>query len=395
MLAGPLPRGGGRRPRGARRRPRPSTPPGGTNARNTLGVALHGQGLVEEGSRHPARGDADVAADDRPTDVEQSAREPRRRAALRRAARGGARRRGGDPAERARRPALATTCDLTSSRSPSRPATGTQAEAWMPTRERRDLSLERARTSRCAAPSSRSGAATTRRRPRLLERIAAAWPTSGEPQFHGAFGVLLAELRRRAGDLDGARAAIDEALDRIEFCTEDAMRMAPGRRGRRRRRGRRGAQRGRDLGDAAETPARAARVQDYLLRVEAAAAEGATGRVGLARRRRRRAPRAPAASDDPRAVDAAAAALGGARALRPGPRRALAAGRGARRCAATARPRPRRVARRSTSRAGSAPRRLERRARGARGAGAPAARRRRAAGRAPTAGRGARATRSG
>ncbi|HSD81603.1 MAG TPA: LuxR C-terminal-related transcriptional regulator, partial [Solirubrobacteraceae bacterium] len=106
-----------------------------------------------------------------------------------------------------------------------------------------------------------------------LERVAPIVPDSGEAQFHGAYGALLAELRRRAGDLDGARAAVDEALDRIEFCTEDGMRLArvaaigvaveADR-----------AQRGRDLNDADET-ARALRgVEDLLLRVEAAAAEG-------------------------------------------------------------------------------------------------------------------------
>ena len=121
---------------------------------------------------------------------------------------------------------------------------------------------------------------------------------SGEAQFHGVFGVLLAELRRRGGDLDGARAAIDEALDRIEFCTEDAMRLArvaavgvvveADR-----------AQRGRDLGDAEETRRALLDVQDYLLRVEAAAAEGRPlESAWLATRRRAR--RAPAARTIPR-----------------------------------------------------------------------------------------------
>jgi DNA-binding CsgD family transcriptional regulator len=36
----------------------------------------------------------------------------------------------------------------------------------------------------------------------------------------------VAELRRREGDLDAARAAVDDALDRIEFCTEDVARIA-------------------------------------------------------------------------------------------------------------------------------------------------------------------------
>ncbi|HUA12512.1 MAG TPA: AAA family ATPase [Solirubrobacteraceae bacterium] len=46
-----------------------------------------------------------------------------------------------------------------------------------------------------------------------------------EPQFHGHFGLASADLRRRRGDLDGARAALQQALDRIELCTEDAIRL--------------------------------------------------------------------------------------------------------------------------------------------------------------------------
>ncbi|MBB4661632.1 helix-turn-helix transcriptional regulator [Conexibacter arvalis] len=42
-----------------------------------------------------------------------------------------------------------------------------------------------------------------------------------EPQFLGPLGALRAELERRSGDLPAARAAVDEALDRIEFCSDD------------------------------------------------------------------------------------------------------------------------------------------------------------------------------
>ena len=93
---------------------------------------------------------------------------------------------------------------------------------------------------------------------------------SGESQWHGGYGALLAELRRRQGDLDGARAAVDEALDRIEFCTEDASRLArvsaeavtveADR-----------AQRGRDLGDDAEVTRALGDIEAYVMRVEAAA----------------------------------------------------------------------------------------------------------------------------
>jgi ATP/maltotriose-dependent transcriptional regulator MalT len=47
-----------------------------------------------------------------------------------------------------------------------------------------------------------------------------------EPQFVGMHGVLSAELSRRAGRLDAARAVVDDAIDRIEFCSEDVVRIA-------------------------------------------------------------------------------------------------------------------------------------------------------------------------
>ncbi len=46
-----------------------------------------------------------------------------------------------------------------------------------------------------------------------------------EPQFHGHFGLASADLHQRRGDLDGARAAVQQALDRIELCTDDAIRL--------------------------------------------------------------------------------------------------------------------------------------------------------------------------
>jgi DNA-binding CsgD family transcriptional regulator len=46
-----------------------------------------------------------------------------------------------------------------------------------------------------------------------------------EPQFIGTYGVLRSELARRRGDIDAARAVIDDTLDRIEYCSEDVMRI--------------------------------------------------------------------------------------------------------------------------------------------------------------------------
>src|SRR5439155_2403724 len=59
-----------------------------------------------------------------------------------------------------------------------------------------------------------------------LSRAADAVGESTEPQFLGPLGSMLAELRRREGDLDGARRAVTAALDRLEYCTEDVMQLA-------------------------------------------------------------------------------------------------------------------------------------------------------------------------
>jgi DNA-binding NarL/FixJ family response regulator len=49
---------------------------------------------------------------------------------------------------------------------------------------------------------------------------------SSEPQWIGLFGALRAELLRRRHDLVGARVAVENALGRIELCTDDVMRIA-------------------------------------------------------------------------------------------------------------------------------------------------------------------------
>jgi predicted ATPase/DNA-binding CsgD family transcriptional regulator len=62
-----------------------------------------------------------------------------------------------------------------------------------------------------------------------VEALEAAEPlvaASQEPQWIGLFGALQAELCRRRHELDGARTAVERALDRIELCTDDVMRIA-------------------------------------------------------------------------------------------------------------------------------------------------------------------------
>ena len=49
---------------------------------------------------------------------------------------------------------------------------------------------------------------------------------TGEAQWHGLFGSLLGELDRRGGDLEAAQSAVARALDELEVCTDDVMRIA-------------------------------------------------------------------------------------------------------------------------------------------------------------------------
>jgi DNA-binding CsgD family transcriptional regulator/tetratricopeptide (TPR) repeat protein len=107
----------------------------------------------------------------------------------------------------------------------------------------------------------------------VLTRAAEAAEGTSEPQMHAPLGALLAELRRREGDLDAGRAAVEDALDRIEFCTEDVMRIA--------RVSAAGvtveadrAQRARDLGEPEAERDAITAAELLLARVSAAAEEG-------------------------------------------------------------------------------------------------------------------------
>ncbi len=60
---------------------------------------------------------------------------------------------------------------------------------------------------------------------RALDEIESLVSRTLEPQFHASFGLSLADLLRRGGELERAREALDQALDRIELCTDDAMRV--------------------------------------------------------------------------------------------------------------------------------------------------------------------------
>jgi DNA-binding CsgD family transcriptional regulator/tetratricopeptide (TPR) repeat protein len=114
------------------------------------------------------------------------------------------------------------------------------------------------------------------------ERLAEAAQLSvgmDEPQFTGVLGALGAELERREGDLGAAREAVQNALDRLETCTDDAARLA--------RVTAAGitveadaAQRARDLGEAEAERLALMQADMHVARAEAAASDEGPLQVG-------------------------------------------------------------------------------------------------------------------
>jgi predicted ATPase/DNA-binding CsgD family transcriptional regulator len=108
---------------------------------------------------------------------------------------------------------------------------------------------------------------------RCLEAVEPLVAVSTEPQWIGIHGCLLGELLARQHDLDGARTAVEQALDRIELCTDDVMRIsrvsAVGARIEADR-----AQRARDLRESGDLRGALARVRIHLQRLGAAAQAG-------------------------------------------------------------------------------------------------------------------------
>jgi predicted ATPase/DNA-binding CsgD family transcriptional regulator len=115
-----------------------------------------------------------------------------------------------------------------------------------------------------------------------------------EPQWIGQFGALRGELLARRRELEAAQAVVQNALDRLELCTDDVMGIARvttvGMQVEADR-----AQRARDLGVTADRRDALTRARIHFQRLEAAAEEGgpverarlATGRAELARARGR------------------------------------------------------------------------------------------------------------
>ena len=141
-------------------------------------------------------------------------------------------------------------------------------------------------------------------------------------------GALQAELASRDGDIAGARAAVDDALDRIEFCSDDALRMAmvsaAGLAAEAT-----AAQHARDLGDSAAVEAALAQAELLVARVRACAEDGGPPEQAYLAHAEADHCRA-VGSDQARALGRGGRRVGRARAPLPGRARALAQRRGAR-----------------------------------------------------------------
>jgi DNA-binding CsgD family transcriptional regulator/tetratricopeptide (TPR) repeat protein len=100
-----------------------------------------------------------------------------------------------------------------------------EAEGAMPdtARRRSGTLLALWRLSRSVLALGRGEVETARSELAAIER---AMRGSTEVQFVSSWGWQRAEVERRSGDLDAARAAIADTLDRIELCSDDMARIA-------------------------------------------------------------------------------------------------------------------------------------------------------------------------
>ncbi|HEX4306684.1 MAG TPA: AAA family ATPase [Solirubrobacterales bacterium] len=110
---------------------------------------------------------------------------------------------------------------------------------------------------------------------KLIDHAATWLANTVEPQYIAPAGALQVELELRTGNVEAARAAAEKAIDQLEFCSDDAARLAlisaaatlvEAE----------AAERARDLGDAAELAAAQLRGELGAARTAAAAEE--TGR---------------------------------------------------------------------------------------------------------------------
>ncbi|MBS1886712.1 MAG: AAA family ATPase [Actinobacteria bacterium] len=105
---------------------------------------------------------------------------------------------------------------------------------------------------------------------RMIEHAQTFLADSVEPQYIAPAGALTVDLELRSGDVEAAREAAEKAIDQLEFCSDDAARMALISAAATAVEAE-AAERARDLGDAAGLEAAQARAELGAARTEAAA----------------------------------------------------------------------------------------------------------------------------
>ena len=163
---------------------------------------------------------------------------------------------------------------LTLAQMASRPATGSSRASRCGRRRRPPTRVA------VHVPPAARGRARARRRRRgrrpkgICERSHRSRRSPPSRSGSACSGRSPASWRCGAGDLDGARAAVQNALDRLELCTDDVMRIARVTAVGLQRRGRAGAARAATCSDAAAGRDARARSRIHLQRLKAAAQDG-------------------------------------------------------------------------------------------------------------------------
>ncbi|MBS1893416.1 MAG: AAA family ATPase [Actinobacteria bacterium] len=150
---------------------------------------------------------------------------------------------------------------------------------------------------------------------KMIDHASTWLANSVEPQYIAPAGALRVELELRSGNVEGAREAAEKAIDQLEFCSDDAARMALISAAATAVEAE-GAERARDLGDAAELEACQLRAELGAART-AAAAETTGRELELAYRLTAEMHLARARDDDDARDRAAAAADAWERLPRP------------------------------------------------------------------------------
>jgi len=145
-----------------------------------------------------------------------------------------------------------------------------EAEAILPARTRGDMWSATLGNILLRRASLMLGRGDTEGARKMIDHAAPWFANTVEPQIIAPAGALRVELELRSGNIEAAREAAEKAIDQLEFCSDDAARMALISAAATAVEAE-GAERARDLGDTAELEACQLRAELGAARTEAAA----------------------------------------------------------------------------------------------------------------------------